>query len=149
MKYSDEFKEKILTKIFNGVSIAKISKDTQIPLTTIYSWKIKKNIKTDSPSNFPLAKKYKLLLDSKIFNDDNIGQWLRENGIHSDHLKLWDTEVADAMTNNKYKDENRALKEKLRKAEREINKKDKALAEAAALLVLKKKYQYLWEDEEK
>jgi hypothetical protein len=33
--------------------------------------------------------------------------------------------------------------------QRELKKKDKALAEAAALLVLKKKYQHLWEDEEK
>ncbi len=32
--------------------------------------------------------------------------------------------------------------------ETELNRKDKALAEAAALLVLRKKYQALWEDHE-
>jgi hypothetical protein len=33
--------------------------------------------------------------------------------------------------------------------ERELRRKDKALAEAAALLVLQKKFQALWEEEEK
>jgi hypothetical protein len=40
------------------------------------------------------------------------------------------------------KDENDSLK-------KEILRKDKALAEAAALLVLQKKFRALWEDEEK
>ncbi len=35
------------------------------------------------------------------------------------------------------------------KLQRELNRKEKALAEAAALLVLQKKYQALWEGEEK
>ena len=46
------------------------------------------------------------------------------------------------------KAENKQLKEYMKKLHKELLKKDKALAEAAALLVLKKKYQHLWEDEE-
>jgi hypothetical protein len=34
------------------------------------------------------------------------------------------------------------------KLKKEIDRKDKALAEAAALLVLQKKFRALWEDEE-
>lgn len=43
------------------------------------------------------------------------GKFLRENGLHSDHLEMW---------------------KKTKIPEREIGRKDKALAEAAALLIL-------------
>lgn len=43
----------------------------------------------------------------------------------------------------------RTLKDELAKLKREVGRKDKALTEAAALLVLQKKFRALWEDEEK
>ena len=42
----------------------------------------------------------------------------------------------------------RELKETNKQLERELKRKEKALAEAAALLVLQKKYQALWEDKD-
>jgi transposase len=51
--------------------------------------------------------------------------------------------------NNKDKVEIKKLKEENKQLQRELNKKDKALAEVTALLTLKKKLSYLWEDEEK
>jgi hypothetical protein len=41
-----------------------------------------------------------------------------------------------------------ATTKRIRSLERELARKEKALAEAAALLVLKKKLQHLWEDED-
>ncbi len=46
------------------------------------------------------------------------------------------------------RDEIRALKKDKKKLETQLRRKDKALAETAALLVLQKKFQVLWEDEE-
>lgn len=43
----------------------------------------------------------------------------------------------------------RKLKTEMASLQRELNRKEKALSEAAALLVLQKKYQALWEDEDK
>jgi hypothetical protein len=42
----------------------------------------------------------------------------------------------------------KATTKRIRKLERELARKEKALAEAAALLVLKKKVEHLWEDED-
>lgn len=147
MKYSEEFKEQMVKKILTGKRICDLSKETEIPLGTLHSWKNKINGKIYSPNNNSLQKKYTLLLESKKLNKNDLGEWLRKNGVHSDHLIKWESEISEAMTNNKYKEENKKLKNKLKVSEREILKKDKALAEAAALLVLKKKYQHLWEDE--
>ena len=43
----------------------------------------------------------------------------------------------------------RHARQKNEQLERELRRKDKALAEAAALLVLQKKFQAMWEAEEK
>ena len=43
--------------------------------------------------------------------------------------------------------ENRVLKDQVNHLKRELLRKDKALAEAGALLVLQKKFRALWEDE--
>ena len=138
MKYSKEFKEKMRTKLYNGTSAQQLSKEIRVPVTTIYSWKSQKNGKIKGPNSFSLDEKYSFLLESKKLTENNLGEWLRKNGVHSEHLTKWEKEIAEAMNNNDYKNENKVLKEELKKAQRELNKKDKALAEAAALLVLKK-----------
>ena len=43
----------------------------------------------------------------------------------------------------------RTLKDENQQLKRELLRKEKALAEAAALLILQKKFQALWEDEAK
>ncbi len=148
MKYSKEFKDNILKKIYSGSKVNDVAREINIPFSTIHSWIQKKTKSSQIPSNFSLYKKYNLLLESKKINDDNIGEWLRTNGVHSDHLIKWEKEIGTEMTNSKIKEENKSLKDELKKTKRELVKKDKALAEAAALLILKKKYQYLWEEED-
>ena len=86
----------------------------------------------------------------QTLTDEDQGEWLRKNGIHSDHIEKWKEEIFDAMNqNNKDKQEIKKLKEENKQLQRELNKKDKALAEVTALLALKKKLSHLWEDEEK
>ena len=148
MKYSKEFKENMVKKILTGMKICDLSRETEIPLGTLHSWKNKINGKLYSPNNSSLQKKYTLLLESKKLNENDLGEWLRKNGVHSDHLIKWESEISEAMDNNKYKDEIRRLKKELKDSQRDLRKNKDALAEAAALLVLKKKYQHLWEDGE-
>jgi len=52
------------------------------------------------------------------------------------------------MPDLKYKAENVALRKKNADLERELRRKEKALAEAAALLVLKKKADAIWGEDE-
>jgi hypothetical protein len=51
--------------------------------------------------------------------------------------------------NSKEKEEIKKLKEENQLLKKELERKDKALAEAAILLTLKKKFKGLWEDEDK
>ena len=74
--------------------------------------------------------------------------WCRERGVFSHHLASWKTAFcAGGKEAAPGPREVRTLKDEIVKLKRDAVRKDKALAEAAALLILQKKFRALWEDE--
>ena len=94
-----------------------------------------------SPSQRGPAEKFKLLMQGKLLPEDQRGEWLRQNGLHGEHLNLWEQELTQLMTDKQddLKAENKALKRQNKELEKELTRKEKALAEVVALLTLKKK----------
>ena len=92
------------------------------------------------------------LLATAGLDDKAIGAYCREQGIHSFKLKEWQEHLmkdngskqetdATRKENNALRSENKALK-------KDLHRKDKALAETTALLVLKKKADLIWGEHE-
>ena len=155
MKYSYEFKENVVKKAISNGNIREVSTETGVTPWSIYQW-IKQfksgNMRSggSGPNGYSLNKKQMLLLESQSISEEDQGEWLRKNGLHSDHLNKWKDEIFDIMNKkNEDKIQLRKAKEKIKELEKEINRKDKALSEVTALLVLKKKLISLWGDEEK
>ena len=76
--------------------------------------------------------------------------WCREKGLFEHQLIAWRDAFCSAATSDS-RESRLALRELQTRNEglqRELRRKEKALAEAAALLVLQKKFQALWEGEE-
>jgi len=146
-------------------SVYQVAKETGISSGTINNW-IQKHkdgkLALDScddltPSQRGPTEKLALLLESKTLNDVNRGEWLRQQGLHSEHLPLWEQELAGMVQDkeNALKTENITLKKEkkqleknLRAKERELAIKEKALADVAVLLTLKKKHRNLFQDDE-
>ena len=96
------------------------------------------------------AEKYRLVLEAAGLPEDQKGAWLREKGLHSEHLPLWQQELQQIVSD---KDRNKreelaSAKKRIKELEKELNRKDKALAELAALIALKKKLESILEDPE-
>lgn len=160
MRYSKGFKSSIVRRVVeNGTkSVYQVSKETGICSTTINSW-IEKHkagkLTLDStdeltPSNRSPGEKLALLLESKMLDDESRGEWLRKQGLHSEHLPLWEQELAGMVQdkqselkneNTNLKKEKKQLEKELKAKERELAVKEKALADAAVLLLLKKNIQ--------
>jgi transposase-like protein len=104
------------------------------------SGKLKLDTLESSPRYFSIHEKYLIIRESCGMSESELGYFLRERGLHSEHLKLWDQELREYMDNKKSnKDkELRDLKKRNKQLEKELSRKEKALAETAALLVLKK-----------
>jgi transposase-like protein len=83
-------------------------------------------------------------MKAEMLSEDELGVFLRTEGIHEATLKEWRESVFSAATgalkdSHRKKSENTPMARRIRELERELRRKEKALAEAAALLVLKKK----------
>jgi hypothetical protein len=91
--------------------------------------------------------KLRLVLEAGRLSDDELGAFLRREGLHEAELDEWrDTMLSSLKPPTKTA--RSADARRVRELERELRRKDKALAEAAALLVLQKKVQALWGDED-
>ena len=92
------------------------------------------------------------VLETAALSDKELGAYLRRKGLHEGTLKQWRALVNNALgkpqAKAKKSREHKEADKRVRKLERELRRKDAALAETAALLVLKKKAQAIWGDED-
>jgi transposase len=96
--------------------------------------------------------KVRIVFAAEALAGDELGAFLRREGVHDAELEVWRAAVKTAAvaalngTSSKVAPARSAERKRLHALERELRRKDKALAEAAALLVLEKKLQALWGD---
>jgi transposase len=87
--------------------------------------------------------------EARGLQGDALGAWLRQQGLHEADLASWrDQAEQAALAALGGRRQRNAEQKRVRKLESELKRKDKALAEAAALLMLSKKVQALWGDHE-
>lgn len=82
------------------------------------------------------------LLDTAKLDEQALGAYCRQHGIHSFQLTQWRTELMEQKNHsstNKVALEMKKLRQENKRLQKELNRKDKALAETTALLVMKKK----------
>ena len=101
------------------------------------------------PANLSPEEKLKLVHEATLLSDEQLGAFLRHRGIHETHLEQWRMQMLSGLgkAEKKPKTNSPDIK-RIRALEKELKRKDKALAETAALLVLKKKVQEILGDED-
>ena len=77
--------------------------------------------------------------------DAELGEFLRRSGLHEATLAEWRAAALEGLAPRKVSGKEG---KRVRELERELRRKERALAEAAALLVLQKKAQAIWGDED-
>jgi len=147
MKYSTGFRNSVLKKVLppENRSIREVSKETGVSEQTIRNWLLR--LKDDnlnpeegeiSPEQRSPSEKMSLILESRSLSSETKGEWLRKNGIHSEHLVLWEQELRDQVNDKSIKEKEtiKKQKKKIKSLEKELERKEKALAEMVALLIL-------------
>lgn len=159
MGYSVEFKKSAVQKYLSrgNRSVNEVLQEIGIASPTIYQWrdqfaKVPGMTKSTKPQSRSASEKFKALMEYDALPSEKRGEYLRKNGLHEEHLIEWRNQVEDAFSPKKKSLQERqelaAEKNKVKQLEREIRRKDKALAEVSALLVLKKKADLIWGSEE-
>jgi len=156
-RYSAQLRNVILKKMLppEERSATELAKEYGISVTTLYGWKAKLKSGTlmteegmQSNRQRSLGEKLSIVLESKHIPQEEMGAWLREQGLHSEHLTVWEQELRDAVMKRETetKEELKALKKQLKAQEQELVRKEKALAELAAIITLQKKTAQLLQD---
>lgn len=158
--YSQERKASIMEKLLppHNRPVPEIATLEGIHQATLYNWlKQAKQQGLDVPTTKPNntqhpspQSKLSTIIETAHLTQSELSEYCRSKGLYPEQITQWKSELlANAQASDKDKDQ--ALKQAqkhIRQLEKELNRKDKALAESAALLVLQKKFQALWADEE-
>ena len=164
MEYTREFKEAIIQKILSnpGRTVVSFAREASIPESTVATWirnYPKKTGKTlsskKSKKQWSAEKKFEAVIETSALSEAEKSEYCRKHGIYPDQLKEWKKDCISGCRKSpdrdylkKAKQREQELKRKAQSLEKELNRKEKALAETAALLVLKKKAQELWGEQE-
>jgi transposase-like protein len=157
MKYTEAFRQQSVEKVYSrgSRSVKAVAEELNVNPWTLKNWMkthkehslSKEGTTTKRPKDWSLAERLQMLLESHGMEDEALNAFCREQGIFRHHLQQW-REAFETGTLQSNRSELRELKEANKGLKSELNRKEKALAEAAALLVLQKKYQALWEEKD-
>tara|TARA_B100000965_G_scaffold175999_1_gene146782 strand:+ start:117 stop:602 length:486 start_codon:yes stop_codon:yes gene_type:complete len=149
-RYSDAFREKCVRRLLepDAISVKELVQETGVSQFTLYSWvrKAKQGVFMSKPSkrkgkSWEVDDQIRILAAASALSDEELGAYLRREGVHPDTLDAWRNALMGRQAN-------RATEKRIRDLEAELRRKEKALAEAAALLILQKKAQQIWGGED-
>ena len=149
-KYSHEFKNALVTKIINrgDRTIESVCEEGGVPKQTAANWlqrrgRVGAHATSGGRMKWTGEAKLKAVVDTSGLSESEVGAYVRREGLYSNQLSEWRTEIIEHLgTKPSFKKDERD--EKIKVLEREILRKDKALAEASALLILQKKVGLIW-----
>ena len=154
-RYSIEFKEHALRRAFarGERTISNVAADLNMTSTTLKDWmKAQRKVSSTPKAAAAYSPADRLLALQKTFSlsEEALSAWCREQGLFVAQLEQWRTDFISEsveVTTRNLASELRDLKVAHGKLEFNLRRKDQALAEAAALLVLQKKFQALFSAE--
>ena len=156
--YPEAVKEAMVMKLTGpgAPSACALSEEVGIHQSTLSRWireyatvgKSGGVMKERRPQAWTAEEKLDAVLEyEKLDEEEERGKYLREKGLHSVHIERWKQQILQGLKSSKSGKKD-PRDSKIKELEKELGRKEKALAEAAALLVLKKKAQDIWGDNE-
>jgi len=158
--YSEDFKQNAVKKLLSPGSggLRATAVKMGIPQSTLFGWKEKyaknstmKKSKNKTIADWTAEEKLDAIIKTASMNEHELGEYLRSNGLHSSDLESFKKEF---LTGVKAKgrpvvtQEVVKLRKKNKALEKNLKKKDKALAEYSARVILLKKSHEIWGDPE-
>lgn len=149
--YSQEFKDDLVKRMLPPESISpkELSRETGVSRTSLNTW-----LKNTAPTISDKAKtKFQIVLETYTLNEAELSAYARTNGLYVSDIKKWQKSCENAnefeyVSIPELKEQIATEKKLNKKLEKELKYKEKALVEAAALLVLSKKLEAIWIEKE-
>lgn len=165
-KFSKSFKMQAVKKVLirdQQTSVKEIANELSIGYSTLQKWivqskshelELSNELSTNEhvmthekrPEDWKIEQRLAIIIKCGALDDNGASQLCREQGIYLHHVNKWKKEFINNSTEKTNKPlETARMKRQIKLLQKELNRKEKALAETAALLVLKKKVNQLWD----
>lgn len=158
--YSPERKAAILKKLLPplNMSVAELSRQENISDVTLYAWRKQMRERgqvvpgsQSSPEQWSAEAKVAVVAETLTLSEVELSEYCRQKGLFPEQVKAWKETCLDghrvvAKRSSAEREESRQDKKRIRSLEKELQRKERALAEAAALLVLRKKLNAFWDE---
>jgi transposase-like protein len=157
--YPEEQKARLIERMLGpqAESVPTLSRESGIPKDTLYGWRQQarraRGIRPlEMSERWSSEQKFAMVVETAVLNEAERSEYCRKRGLYPEHLHSWRRACerangvhgkAPSRTGNGATDQRR-----IEALERELRRKEKALAEAAALLVLRKKADAIWDKDE-
>ena len=158
-KYSEAFIEQAVVKLLSrdNRTVGEVALELNVSYHTAKNWTKRGHPdravtpagKEKRPQDWSAQEQLLALQETHVLSGEVLQAWCRERGLFAHHLTGWKTAFCSGVKADSGMRELRGLKDENDQLKRELVRKEKALAEAAALLILQKKFRALWEDEVK
>lgn len=155
--YSEEFRASIAARLLppNNARVADIVKETGVPKDTLYEWRTRyRNKQGSSPysgkptSQYSADDKLAVIIETASLNEAELGEYCRRKGLYPVQITTWKASMVQGLMSSPSKvdrEQNQKQIKAIQHLEKDLARKEKALAEVVALLVLQKKFQALME----
>lgn len=172
MPYTETFKAQMVRRMVGptGLTAHALAKQVAVPQPTLSRWRREATTllvvnppkqekpQAAEPKKWNLDEKLRVIAEARKLRDEQLGELLRREGLHEEQLRAWIAAVEGGLAASEGEKRRMTAGEKrrlaaankrVRELEKELRRKEKALAETAALLVLEKKLKALgWDDED-
>ena len=156
--YSAERKEAVLRKLAPpmNLTVPEVAEAEGISPATLYNWRKQARergqvlpSRGSTPEGWSSEEKFRVVLETAPMSEAEFSAYCREKGLYPEQVEAWRQACMEANANAAEQDkrsrqQRKAEHKRMKKLERELRRKDKALAETAALLTLSKKAEAIW-----
>ncbi len=163
-KFTQAFKEQAVQKVLSrkdGRSRNEFAREMGVGYSTLQRWiRQAKNQELTSPlaeentmkherrpQDWSAQERLDMIIQCATLKEAGVAELCRQQGIYPHHVTQWKLDFASgksAHSRVEKQADTKQLKSEIKQLKKELNRKDRALAETAALLVLQKKVNAIW-----
>lgn len=133
-------------------TVAQLEEETGITAATLYAWRNKARalgvaVPGDgkNAADWSSEEKFRIVLECASLSEAELGEYCRRKGLYPEQIERWreaceQANAKAAVSEREAREQEKSSRKRIRDLERELRRKESALAEAAALLVLRKKF---------
>ena len=161
-KYSEDFKHSIMAKMMppENKSVNEIAQETGLSPGTLHKWKKQAKAKgipvpsgEQKTERWSTQDKFSIVVETATLSEAELAEYCRKKGLYVEQVQAWRDACMQANGGvaeeaARAQKEVRQKEKEIKKLSKELHRKESALAETAALLVLRKKANAIWGDSE-